>query len=67
MDWSNLQVLKASIIELQELIHEQARLLENTKTDAEFERITSTLDILWATNQVRAAKYRGNSDTTTGY
>lgn len=67
MDWSNLQVLKASIIELQELIHEQARLLESTKTDAEFERITATLDILWTTNQVRAAKYRGNSDTTTGY
>ncbi len=38
MDWSNLQVLKASIIELQELIHEQARLLESTKTDAEFEK-----------------------------
>jgi hypothetical protein len=56
-------VLKASIIELQELIHEQARALERTKTDAEFLRITETLDILWVTNQERAFKYRGNSDS----
>lgn len=67
MDWTQMQVLKASIIELQELIHEQARSLDDTKTEAEFQRITSTLDILWSTNQERAAKYRGNSDSPTGY
>lgn len=67
MDLTGLPVLKASIIELQELIHEQARALERTKTDAEFERITKTLEVLWATNQERAVKYRGNSDTATGY
>ena len=67
MNSKEMLVLKASIIELQELIHEQALALEKTKTDAEFERITATLEILWATNQVRAAKYRGDSDTSTGY
>ena len=63
MDWSQLVVLKASIIELQELIHEQARALERTKTDEEFERITQTLEILWTTNQERAFKYRGNNNS----
>lgn len=67
MNSREMLVLKASIIELQELIHEQAQALERTKTDAEFERITDTLEVLWATNQERAFKYRGNSDTTTGY
>lgn len=67
MDWTQMQVLKASIIELQELIHEQAQAMERTRTDDEFERITNTLEILWATNQERAAKYRGNSDSSTGY
>ena len=64
MNSKEMLVLKASIIELQELIHEQALALEKTKTDAEFERITQTLDVLWATNQVRAAKYRGNSNSS---
>jgi hypothetical protein len=63
MDWSQLMVLKASIIELQELIHEQAAALERTKTDEEFLRITEVLDVLWVTNQERAFKYRGNSDS----
>lgn len=67
MNSKELLVLKASIIELQELIHEQAQKLERTKTDEEFERITATLEILWATNQERAFKYRGNSDSATGY
>lgn len=64
MDLTGLPVLKASIIELQELIHEQAVALEKTKTDAEFQKITETLDALWATNQVRAARYRGNSNSS---
>jgi hypothetical protein len=64
VDWSQLVVLKASIIELQELIHEQARALERTKTDEEFERITQTLEILWTTNQERAFKYRGNNNSS---
>jgi hypothetical protein len=55
-------VLKASIIELQELIQEQAKVLERTKTEADFERITETLDILWELNQERAWRYRGNSN-----
>lgn len=66
MDLSGMPVLKASIIELQELIHEQAQRLERTKSDAEFDRITATLEILWVTNQERAVKYRGNSDSSTG-
>lgn len=66
MDLAGLPVLKASIIELQELIHEQASKLERTKTQEEFDRITATLEILWTTNQERAFKYRGNSDPTAG-
>jgi hypothetical protein len=64
VDWSQLVVLKASIIELQELIHEQARALEKTKTDEEFLRITETLEVLWTTNQERAFKYRGNNNSS---
>jgi hypothetical protein len=66
MDWSQLVVLKASIIELQELIHEQAVALERSKTDEDFERITQTLEILWVTNQERAFKFRGNNNSATG-
>lgn len=63
MDLTGLPVLKASIIELQELIHEQALALEKTKTEAEFERIATNLDVLWALNQERAFRYRGNSNS----
>ncbi len=66
MDLTGLPVLKASIIELQELIHEQAKALERTKSDAEFERITATLEILWELNQERAWRYRGNSNPAAG-
>ena len=64
MDLTGLPVLKASIIELQELIHEQALALEKTKTEAEFERIATNLDVLWALNQERAFRYRGNSNSS---
>ena len=64
MDLTGLPVLKASIIELQELIHEQALALEKTKTEAEFERIAANLDVLWALNQERAFRYRGNSNSS---
>jgi len=64
VDLTGLPVLKASIIELQELIHEQARALERTKTDEEFLRITETLEVLWTTNQERAFKYRGNNNSS---
>ena len=66
MDLTGLPVLKASIIELQELIHEQATKLERTKTEEEFERIAAMLDVLWELNQERAWRYRGNSDPTAG-
>ena len=66
MDLTGLPVLKASIIELQELIHEQATILERTKTEEEFERIAARLDVLWELNQERAWRYRGNSDTAAG-
>jgi predicted nucleic acid-binding protein len=63
MDWKQLMVLKASIIELQELIHELAKSLEKTRSDEDYLRLTETLEILWVTNQERAFKYRGNSDS----
>lgn len=66
MDLAGLPVLKASIIELQELIHEQAKALDKTKSEAEFERISETLEVLWMLNQERAFRYRGNSNSSTG-
>lgn len=66
MDWAEMQVLKASIIELQELIHEHAKKMERTNSPDEFDRIEAELKTMWELNQERAFRYRGNSDSGSG-
>lgn len=54
MDSKQTRVLLSSIVELQELIHEQALLLQTTPSPDERVRIQTTLNQLWALNRSRA-------------
>lgn len=51
-----MKLLTSSIVELQELIHEQALLLAMEPDVDERERIQSTLNQLWAINKGRASR-----------
>lgn len=54
MDSKQTRVLLSSIVELQELIHEQALLVQTTSNPEERVRIQTTLNQLWALNRSRA-------------
>lgn len=54
MDSKQTRVLLSSIVELQELIHEQALLVQTTRNPEERKRIQATLNQLWAINKSRA-------------
>lgn len=56
MDLQSQKVLSSSIIEVQELIHEQARLLQQAESWEERERIEARLKVLWAFNKDRTRR-----------
>lgn len=56
MDLQSQKLLSSSIIEVQELIHEQARLLQQAETFDERDRIEVRLKELWALNKERAKR-----------
>ncbi len=59
MDSKQMRVLLSSIVELQELIHEQALLLQTVTNAEEREQVQLTLNGLWAVNKSRAARMSG--------
>jgi hypothetical protein len=56
VDLQSQKLLSSSIIEVQELIHEQARLLQQAETFDERDRIEVRLKELWALNKERAKR-----------
>lgn len=54
-----MRVLLSSIVELQELIHEQALLVQTTSNPEERKQVQNTLNQLWAINKSRANRMSG--------
>lgn len=54
-----MRVLLSSIVELQELIHEQALLVQTTSNPEERKQVQITLNQLWAINKSRANRMSG--------